>query len=360
MKPSTLTQDGSSLIVRMRWLRLAFAVVLVGAAACGGGPSLSPEARRLFGEDDGFDLVVFYGAELMGSVDGCGCFGNAKAGGPPYRFGYEGAFRSLYPDAAVLSVDAGEWSTAVRDKSGALVEDLVVQNEWVVKVLDRFALDAANVSARDADFFASRYLSGAWDAAVAERPAVARFVSANLRPARQDVRPFPPYVVREVIAPRLPGGKRRVAIVGITEDAPPARQAGFTVVDPRAALAEVLPEARGESDLVVVLAYLSPDRAAALAHDLGNLVDLFVVANPTARERDPEIASAPRIVYARYRTQRLGELRLDLGDGGIEKATNRFVPLDDPVPRDREAERLAAEAHDAVSRARTKRFEQGQ
>jgi hypothetical protein len=368
MKRTTLTQHGSSTKGLKRRPRTTAAIVaiLLGAIACGTGPAISPDVKKMLGKDDGFALAVFYGAELMGSVDGCGCFGNAKAGGPPYRFGYEDAFRSVYGDAGVLSVDAGDWSASVRDGGGAIVDDLVVQDEWVVKVLDRFGLDAANITARDADFFAGRYMrAGARDAAVAEHPAAARFVSANLRPLRDDLLAPPAYVVREVTGGRLPGGKLRVAIAGVTEDAPAARQAGFEVADPGAALAQALPKARGESDLVVVLAYLPPDRVAALARDLGPLVDLFVVAHPTARERAPEIGGesrGARIAYARYRTQQLGELRVRFADGErkIAEMTNRYVPLDEPTPRHPDAERLAAEARDAVKSARARRFERGQ
>jgi hypothetical protein len=358
MEPSTLTQEARALKGLRHCLPaiLALAAVLVGA--CGGGPALSPDVKRLVGDDDGVALAIFYGAELMGSVDGCGCFGNAKAGGPPYRFGYEQAFEGEHAAAAVLSVDAGEWTTALRDRNGEILEDLEIQNEWVVRVLDRFEIDAVNVTARDADFLAARYLRpDAWEAAVAERPALARFVSANLRPARQGVLAPPAYVVRSVEGTRLRGGRLRVAIAGVTEDAAPARQAGFDVVDPATALADVLPKARAESDFVVVLAYLSPARVAELARRLDGLVDLYVVAHPTARDREPELGAPPLIAYARYRTQLLGELHAHFGDGGVEKATNRYVPLEEPCPRHPEAERLAAEAHAAVKAARTRRFE---
>jgi len=344
--------------LKAAWLRQAFVLPLVFALACGTSRTVDPKTAELLGPDDGAALAIFYGAELFGSVDGCGCFGNAKAGGPPYRYGFLRAFESTFGDVAVLDVDAGDWSGPVRDKDGTIVEDLVVQDEWVVRVLDHFGIDAVNVTARDVDFLAARYLHpDAWDSAVAERPAVARFVSANLRPVREGLLAPPPYVVREKSGTRLPGGRLRIAIVGVTEDAPSAKQAGFEVVDPAAALGATLPKARAESDMVVVLAALPPDRVAALARSLGGSVDLFVVAHPLARDREPEIGDSSRIVYARYKSQRLGELRVILSDRTISKATNRYVPLDDPTPRDAEAERLASEARDAVHQARTRRFE---
>ena len=97
---------------------------------------------------------------------------HAKAGGLPYRFGYERAFASAFGDAATLSVDAGEWSAPVRDRSGAVVEDLAVQDEWVATALDRFGLDAANVTARDADFLgAGRSAPGRFVSPVMSSPA---------------------------------------------------------------------------------------------------------------------------------------------------------------------------------------------
>src|SRR5215510_7083709 len=73
----------------------------LGAHASDGPPRVSfdtPEAKEKLGEDDGFQAAIFYGAELMGSIDDCGCPGHPQ-GGLPWRLGYTEGFRAAYPDA---------------------------------------------------------------------------------------------------------------------------------------------------------------------------------------------------------------------------------------------------------------------
>jgi 2',3'-cyclic-nucleotide 2'-phosphodiesterase (5'-nucleotidase family) len=316
----------------------------------------SDAAKEKLGEDDGFDAVVFYGAELMGSIDDCGCPGHPQ-GGLPWRFGYSEGFRGRYADASTLQVDAGHSMADMITASGELYPDAVTKDDWVLKAFNDLRFDAVNLSHHEA-YYLARYLKsdGSWDKAVAEYPVLARFVSANLAPARPDMIAPPPYVVREMAGKRL-GETVRVAFVGVTETNPVLPQhTGLQVTDAADALAKVLPKARGEADLVVVLAYMATDAAQQLAQKVGGQVDAFIVSGPKARDTEPAVDAAPRMAYARYQTRQLGELRLFLNGKGLERVANRYVTLDDQLPKDPVAAGMAAEAKEAIKKAQIERF----
>lgn len=338
----------------------SIAALLLAVAACGAPAANEPrvrldsaEARELLGTDDGFQGVIFYGAELMGSIDGCGCFGTPTAGGVPFRFAYTEGFRGAYPEAGSLQLDAGYSMTSPVDARGRELPDLVAKSDAVLSAFERLGYDAANLTAHDVAYM-SRYLR---DGGAQRPPFVDRFVSANLEPAAPGLLAPRPYVVRELAGSRVPGGRRHVAIIGITEDAPEAVAAGFRVTDPAAALARTIPIARAESDLVVVLAFLERSSAVALAERFGSEADLFVVAHPSVRDQEPSLGAPPRIAFARYKTMYLGELRLYFDGGTLARARNRYVKLFDPLPRDPLGDRLAVEAKERIKKAQLERFE---
>lgn len=316
----------------------------------------SDAAKQKLGEDDGFNAVIFYGAELMGSIDDCGCPGHPQ-GGLPWRFGYGEGFRGRFPDAAALHVDAGHSMADMGNASGVLYPDSITKDDWVLKAFDKLGFDAVNISHHEA-FYLARYLKndGSWDKAVAEHPVLARFVSANLAPAGPGMIAPPAYVVREMQGKRL-GETVRVAFVGVTEpNAVLATQTGLQVTDAAEALAKVLPEARSKADLVVVLAYMATDAAQQLAAKAGDKVDAFIVSGPRARDAEPAVDAAPRMVYARYQTRQLGELRLFFEGKKLAKVVNRYVTLDDELPKDPVAAQMALEAKEAIKKAQIERF----
>lgn len=338
-------------------------VVVATSLACSSHQAaLAPRTRLadsaskgLLPQDDGFDLAIFYGGELMGSVDGCGCFGNAQLGGLPYRFGYTEGFRDAYPGVATLQLDAGQSMGTVTDPQGTELADLVVRDDWVLRALGDLQYDAANLTSVDLEYLA-RYLTiNDWDQARARHPMLDRFVSANLRPVRQGLRAPSPFVVRSLDGERL-DTPLRIGITGVTAPQPVALRCGFEVLDPAAALADTLPRLRAECDLVIVLAYLPSHEAEALAAAYGAQVDLWVVAQSITDEIAGELRGPIRVVRARYKSQALGELLVSMDGRSITAATNRYVKLDEPLPRDPLAEELAAEAKRQVREAQMERF----
>lgn len=314
-------------------------------------------AKEVLGEDDGFQGVIFYGAELQGSIDDCGCPGHPQ-GGLPWRLGYTEGFRSAYPDVAYLQVDAGNSMADLIDNTGKLLSDQNVKCEWVVKAFDKFGFDAMNISHKDIYYLAKFLKAGEWEKAVAAQPGLARFVSANLEPEKADsglVAP-PPYVVRTMTGSRLPGGSIRVAFIGLTENNPNLPQhTGFKVVSPEIALERVLPKARAESDVVVVLLYGGAEIAQSLSKRTVGQVSTFIISHPTSRDKEAQLGPV-NLVYARFQTKNLGELRMKFDGKSLASVTNRYVLMDAKLPKDPLAEAMAAEAKEAIKQAQIERF----
>ena len=83
----------------------------------------------------------------------------------------------------------------------------------------------------------------------------------------------------------------------------------------------------------------APDMARSLAQRFPGQVDAFVVAHPRAREEQPAMDGPTKFAYARYQTRQLGEMRMRFAGSKLESATNRYVTLDEQLPKDPIAER---------------------
>jgi 2',3'-cyclic-nucleotide 2'-phosphodiesterase (5'-nucleotidase family) len=320
----------------------------------------TPEARARLGEDDGFQVAAFFGAEMMGSLDDCGCPSHPE-GGLPWRFGYTEGFRAAYPDAGTLQLDAGHSMASIIDAQGVLFADSVVKCEWMMKAFDTFEFDAVNISHQDIYYLAGFLKDAAtWEQALTDHPSLQRFVSANLQPVREGLVVPPAYVVRAVKAERLGSKAVRFGLVGLTEKNPVLPdQTGYTVNSPADALAAVLPKVRAESDVVIVLLYGPPDMAISLSKQFEGQVDVFIVAHTRARDAEPTITTGGNVTYARQQTKKLGELRMKFDGAKLASMTNRYVSLDAQLPKDPLAEQLTAESKEAIKKAQKERFTAG-
>jgi hypothetical protein len=351
----------------------AVLALALGVTACGnvgandpsaghaneGSPRVSfdtPEAKEMLGTDDGFQAALFYGGEMVGSIDDCGCPSHPE-GGLPWRMGYTEGFRSAFPEVGYLQVDAGNSMSTIVDSKGQLFPDSVIKSDWVLKAFDSFNFDAANISYDDI-YYLSRYLKkGEWEKAVAEHPMLGRYVSANIQPTKPDQIAPPPYVVRTVTGSRVPGGSLKVAFIGLTdENARTMANTGFQIVPAEQALAKVIDKARAESDAVVVLAFMNPDFVKVLVPKFEGKVAAYVVAHGRAHTMEPELDGPARIVYSRNQTKQLGVLRLYLKDKAIERVRNEYVVLDAKLPKDPKAEQMAADSKEAIKKAQEARF----
>ena len=123
---------------------------------------------------------------------------------------------------------------------------------------------------------------------------------------------------------------------------------GFEQQDPIEALQELLPTLREQADLIVVSSYgLGRDTRALTRLDIDVLVDA-----DTHRARAPAVVDNGTLwVRSRFETQYLGELRLDLGEHGIDAAHDRAIALDKKIPTAKgykKRERAAAKALESI------------
>ena len=88
----------------------------------------------------------------------------------------------------------------------------------------------------------------------------------------------------------------------------------------------------------------------------GDGADLYVVANSFGQTPDVALDARPRVVYSHYKTQKLGELLLRFDGRAVAGATNRYVVMNDPIPRDPLANKIVDEAAEAVRAERERRF----
>jgi hypothetical protein len=260
----------------------------------------------------------------------------------------------------ILQVDAGHLFSDDLSPTG-FADDVRLKNEWVLRGYDALGAVAANVSFRDLPFAASLMKEAGYGERAKEFPIIERLVAANITPTDKSVRPFKPYVIREIQGKRLGAKPLRIGILGLThlpQVAAGGRErrtvGGFTISDPFAMAARYVPELRAKCDLVVVLAYMDQAETGRLGA-LAPGIDVIITANQYGPLRPASEAGDAVVVYATNQTKYLGELRLYRKEGapeaGVANYLHRDVPLDEAVPDDPAALKITVAAREAFTRA---------
>jgi hypothetical protein len=295
-------------------MRRAIPAAVVLAAALLFAPS-----ARLAG------VTVVVTSDTEGHVNPCAaCPHGAGDGGLARRATAVGTLRGA---GAVLLVDAGNalFGPDSLDSGGAVIVDAYNQLRY----------DAVNLSFRDFRLGKDATLN------LLKRATFAA-VSANVLDAATGRPLVRPYAVREA------GGKR-VAVVGLSES--PAgmeylphlkRQlAGVRIVAPHEALAETLPKARAEADVVVVLYYGAATGAKKLADAFGK--DVAAVLLGGVRPEELPRATGIPLVAAEQHGKSLARLTLPAAPGEIVGAPE-VVAITDSLAADPAMEALLAKA----------------
>jgi len=265
---------------------------------------------------DGADLVLLYGGEQEGQMGPCGC--EYRERGSLARVdGYRRLLERSDGDTPTILLNAGAWLDNTIGDTLDLRVDAKVANVGMTEAVALGRWDVLNVGFRDMPWFR-------------EATFPANAVSANVRPIDGAVGPEP-YVVVEA-------GALRVAVTGLSVE-------GMTFIqpethryeDPFASLEALIPEMREEADLVVVLGY----HLGRTATQLTQLdVDVLIDADGYKEQYEPTLENGTLWVRSRWRTERLGELRLFLEDGTIRGARDRMIDLDHRIPETRSLLRL--------------------
>jgi len=249
-----------------------------------------------------------------------------------------------------LLVDTGNFLSDEKSSHGMLAGYAVTKNEWVLKAFDRFKVDVVNLGGQDLGFVYQQ----AGRAAASDRglgSLSGRMVSANtVRNAAgsHDKQAIRPYVVVSVPDRQARTGRQiRIAFLGIS-DGPKDLPAGYSVQDPVETVKRIVPRARRESDLIVVLAHVSTDTASRIAQEAPG-VDAVIAGNGKEFTMPVTLGRVP-VVFTPYETRMLGELRFYRAQDGRLTVKNRFIALDSLVPEDQAASDFVAESRQAVKR----------
>lgn len=255
-----------------------------------------------------------------------------------------------------MQLDVGHFFSWKRTPEGAATPEMLVRNSWVMQGYQTVQHDVANLSHRDLIFAQGLFDKASYQAHERETPIIRSFISANIRATDGDHLTPPAYVIRELTGDRFPlreNGQRmwRVGVVGVTElpDLSTGRLTGLTVDDPLVASRRAILEARGQCDLLVVLAYVSEETAFKLM-DLNPEVDIVIA--PRARWGRTYQGKHGWLVYADPQTKLLGELRIYVDDAGrVSRVSNRHIMLDDRIPGDPAIEQLVRTAREQIAAA---------
>lgn len=263
------------------------------------------------------DLEILHTGDVQGYLDTCGCKVN-PSGGLPRRSWVVSQVRTIFPEAGIVLLDAGNFSDHPTGEGEAKTRGLV-------EGMNRLGYAAANVGERE--------LSGGFPGfergtAGAKFP----FLSANIV-RKEDGRPvFAPSTVIEV--PRASGERVRVGVIGLMRFNPSLQKAGpdgstLVVAEPGKSLAAVLPDLRAQSDIVVLLAAM-PDadaRALVAAHPG---IDVVLGGSGGAISPEERAEGKTAVRYTGIQGRLLGEVRVSLAADGRPSATTALVHQLDP------------------------------
>lgn len=306
--------------------------------------------RELYATDDGAALTIFYGGETRGSLDQCGC-PRHPMGGLPRRMAFIGGYRELFPDTPALDLSVGNIFNDQGVNADPPFRDVIALNDHALRAYSRFQYDVTNLSHQDLRVIGQYYKTARYKQAVGEYPVLKTIVSANVSPVdKKGATGFTPYVIREIKSSRAPKGVIRVGITGFSEQSP-SDETGFVWRDPMVAAREVLPVLRKQVDVLVVLAYMTPEQSRQLAEAFQD-VDVMITGHTIAMPAPLEKVGKVNYLIGNFETKFLGELHLVFDRNGGVVGVNRYVGMDEAIPDQPEAAKLRDAQKAAIDEAR--------
>jgi 2',3'-cyclic-nucleotide 2'-phosphodiesterase (5'-nucleotidase family) len=227
----------------------------------------------------------------------------------------------------------------------------MLQNDQFVRAYSRWPVDVVNLGRYDL-IYAQRLLAreGLTERAQS-RPFIKNVISAN-GIFGSDVAAPAPYLIKEVTGPRIKGKKNklRIGFVGLAE---PLRPGGgmmdATVLNMYEAARAVVPKARKECDVLVIVAHAEIDGAMKLARENPE-ADVVIAGNAEGIYKPREVGNTMVVSAAPGNIQQ-GDLRLYLDKDGRVTFKWRSTDLDTLVPIDAAAEAFAQAARQERERA---------
>ena len=286
------------------------------------------------GTDDGAAAALLISANQRGNLDLCDC--NHPRGGLARHVGYTRAFKTRFKDTPVVQVDAGFlFYTAQGYPKFAML-----QNDQVVRAYSRWPLDVVNLGRFDLFYAQKLFEREGLQGRLAESPLLKNIISANgvFEPGTT---PPPAFLVKEVTGPRIKthGGRLRIAFVGVAEPVHVSEGLDGMVTDMFKAARQVVPEAKKNADIVVLVSHAEWKAATRLAQE--NPEADVVIAGNAEGFFDPEKVGNVLLVVAAPGNVKLGVLGIYLDSKGRASFKYRMTELDEIIPADPDALKFA-------------------
>lgn len=248
------------------------------------------------------------------------------------------AFKKKFKQTPVIQVEAGNWTY---DSTGYFA-GVMMQNDQFVRAYSRWPVDVVNLGRYDL-IYAQRLLAReGLSERIQLRPFIKNLISANGIFGAEVAAPAP-YVIKEVTGPRISGKKLRVGFVGLAEPIKPGGgMMDATVLNMYETARAVVPKARKESDVLVIVAHAEIDGAMRLARENPE-ADIVIAGNAEGIYKPREVGKTI-VVSAAPGNMQQGDLRLYLDKEGRMTFKWRSTDLDALVPIDAAAEAFAQAA----------------
>ncbi|HMG35955.1 MAG TPA: hypothetical protein VKM94_18615 [Blastocatellia bacterium] len=203
----------------------------------------------------------------------------------------------------------------------------------MVKAYSRWPLDVVNLGRFDLNFAQRLFVREGLSERKTEWPVLRNMIAAN-GVFESGVEPPPPFIVKEVTGRRITtnGGKLRIAFIGLAAPIRVAEGIDGAVTDVFAAARKVVPQARKQADLVVIVAHCEWAAANRLAQE--NPEADIVMSGNAEGFFDPAKVGNALVVPVAPGNLRMGELRIYLDKQGKASFKFRATDLDQVVPSD--------------------------
>lgn len=292
------------------------------------------------GPDDGAALAILFIANMRGNLGLCDC--NDPRGGLARRVGYVEGFRKKFPETPVIQVEAGNfWYTPSNNRL------VTLQNYQVAEAFSRWPLDVVNLGRYDAIYARKLFALEGFAERTAKLGMINNVISANAV-FGADAAPPPPYVIKEISGPRIKGSSEmKIGFVGLA--APIKAQHGMrdaTVTNMFEAARQIVPRARKEADILVVVAHCELDAAIKLAGE--NPEADIVIAGDAAGLYKPRLVGNTLVVSAAPGNIHQGDIRVYIEKNGKFRFKVLSTDLDEVVPSNPAAVEFTNNAKRAV------------
>ncbi len=287
--------------------------LLVGGGGGGLGPSRGAGPRQATATGA---ITLFYSCDIGGRIAPYNCE-EGKIGGVARMATILKQWRQTWQDG--ILVDVGNATVASHPQRETV-------NSFTYDALEKLRYDVVNIGENEVGLSLEDLRTLAKDRSF-------KIISASLVRADTRAPVFPPYYILE-------RARRKIGFIGLvhTDVGPKGLGKGLRLLDPDAALRQNLAIIRPQCDLVVVLAFLTPEEIYKLARQYPE-VDVFLGGLTPVSSAPFEVAgprAAPRTIVSYLGDQgcTLARLTVQRSENGPPLAQGSAKLLDEDVEQD--------------------------